>query len=56
MAQVPDSTKVAGSKATVSAAEQEKLDRDAMKSAEAGLKEMHDDEKQSIPGDSIFTK
>jgi hypothetical protein len=56
MAQVSDSTKIAGSKTGVSETEQEKLDREAMKSAEAGLKEMHEDEKPTVPGDTIFSK
>ena len=36
--------------------EKEKLDQDAMESAERGMKEMHEDEKPNIPGDTIFTK
>ncbi|MEO6806867.1 MAG: hypothetical protein ABI286_05295 [Edaphobacter sp.] len=56
MAQVPDSTKAAGSKTGVSEAEQREMDREAMKIAKAGLKEMHDDEKQVVPGNTIFSK
>ena len=56
MAQGLDSTKIPGTKTGVDKTEEETLDRDAMKGAKRGLKEMHEDEKPSIPGDSIFTK